>query len=176
MYHCLLLMWLPEYVKRQMCGSSSEHAAVTNLPSLTVTHSPLSPPPPVTDDERSMLSTTTLGALSPPSPLTSPPSVSLVRGHIYMLHRLCCTALILDTPSQLCCLGGSVAQKPGCGFKSCPWQLKCFLFKPAPVVSSYQSCNNKPMYGYMLPNLSPSPNLYKVQSVYNNTVASYMGN
>ena len=34
------------------------------------------------------------------------------------------------------------------------------------VVSSYkESCNNKPMYGYMLPNLSPSPNLYKVQSV-----------
>ena len=35
------------------------------------------------------------------------------------------------------------------------------------VVSSYkESCNNKPMYGYniMLPNLSPSPNLYKVQS------------
>ena len=41
------------------------------------------------------------------------------------------------------------------------------------VVSSYkESCNNKPMYGYMLPNLSPSPNLYKVQSVYNNNVAS----
>ena len=35
-----------------------------------------------------------------------------------------------------------------------------------------ESCNNKPMYGYMLPNLSPSPNLYKVQSVYNNNVAS----
>ena len=36
------------------------------------------------------------------------------------------------------------------------------------VVSSYKEpCNNKPMYGYMLPNLSPSPNLYKVQSVYN---------
>ena len=32
------------------------------------------------------------------------------------------------------------------------------------VVSLYkESCNNKPMYGYMLPNLSPSPNLYKVQ-------------
>ena len=31
---------------------------------------------------------------------------------------------------------------------------------------------NKPIYGYMLPNLSPSPNLYKVQSVYNNNVAS----
>ena len=28
------------------------------------------------------------------------------------------------------------------------------------------------MYGYMLPNLSPSPNLYKVQSAYNNDVAS----
>ena len=39
------------------------------------------------------------------------------------------------------------------------------------VVSSYkESRNNKPMYGYMLPNLSP--NLYKVQSVYNNNVAS----
>ena len=36
-----------------------------------------------------------------------------------------------------------------------------------------ESRNNKPMYGYMymLPNLSPSPNLYKVQSVYNNNVA-----
>ena len=44
------------------------------------------------------------------------------------------------------------------------------------VVSSYEeSCNNKPMYmyGYMFPNLSPSPNLYKIQSVYNNNVASY---
>ena len=41
------------------------------------------------------------------------------------------------------------------------------------IVSSYkESCNNKPIYGYMLPNLSPSPNLYKVQSVYNNNVAS----
>ena len=41
------------------------------------------------------------------------------------------------------------------------------------VVSSYkESRNNKPVYGYMLPNLSPSPNLYKVQSVYNNNVAS----
>ena len=41
------------------------------------------------------------------------------------------------------------------------------------VVSSYkESYNNKPMYGYMLPNLSPSPHLYKVQSVYNNNVAS----
>ena len=30
----------------------------------------------------------------------------------------------------------------------------------------------QPIYGYMLPNLSPSPNLYKVQSVYNNNVAS----
>ena len=45
------------------------------------------------------------------------------------------------------------------------------------VVSSYEeSYNNKPMYmymyGYMLPNLSPSPNLYKVLSVYNNNVAS----
>ena len=36
-------------------------------------------------------------------------------------------------------------------------------------------CNNKPMYDYMLPNLSPSPNLTYtklVQSVYNNNVAS----
>ena len=32
-----------------------------------------------------------------------------------------------------------------------------------------ESCNNKPMY--MLPNLSPSPNLYKVQSLDNNNVA-----
>ena len=43
------------------------------------------------------------------------------------------------------------------------------------VVSSYmESCNNKPVYGYniMLPNLSHSPNLYKIQSVYNNNVAS----
>ena len=40
------------------------------------------------------------------------------------------------------------------------------------VVSPYkESCNNKPMYGYMLPNLSPSPYLYKVLSVYNNNVA-----
>ena len=39
------------------------------------------------------------------------------------------------------------------------------------VVSSYkESCNNKPMYGNMLPNMSPRPNLYKVQSVYNNNV------
>ena len=28
------------------------------------------------------------------------------------------------------------------------------------------------MYGYMLLNLSPSPNLYKVQSVYNNNITS----
>ena len=41
------------------------------------------------------------------------------------------------------------------------------------VVSSYkESCNNMPMYGYMLPNLSPSPNLYKVQRFYNYNVAS----
>ena len=34
------------------------------------------------------------------------------------------------------------------------------------VVSLYkESCNNKPMYGYMLPNLSPSPNLYKVFTI-----------
>ena len=46
-------------------------------------------------------------------------------------------------------------------------------FSKVNVVSSYkESCNNKPMYGYILPNLSPSPNLYKVQSVYNNNVAS----
>ena len=38
--------------------------------------------------------------------------------------------------------------------------------------SSYkESRNNKPMYGYTLPNLSPSSNLYKVQSVFNNNVA-----
>ena len=35
-----------------------------------------------------------------------------------------------------------------------------------------ESCNNKPIYGYVLPNLSLSPNLYKVQSVYNSNVAS----
>ena len=35
-----------------------------------------------------------------------------------------------------------------------------------------ESRNNKPIYGYMLPNLSPSPILYKVQSVYNNDVVS----
>ena len=41
------------------------------------------------------------------------------------------------------------------------------------VVSSYkESRNNKPIYGYMLPNLSLSPNLHNVQSVYNNNVAS----
>ena len=41
------------------------------------------------------------------------------------------------------------------------------------VVSSYkESRNNMPIYSYMLPNLIPSPNLYKVQSVYNNKVAS----
>ena len=39
------------------------------------------------------------------------------------------------------------------------------------VVSSYtESRNYKPIYGYMLPNLSP--NLYKIQSVYNNNVTS----
>ena len=31
-----------------------------------------------------------------------------------------------------------------------------------------------PIYGYMLPNLSPSPNLYKIQSVYNNNVALHV--
>ena len=37
------------------------------------------------------------------------------------------------------------------------------------IVSSFKkTCNNKPTYGYMLPNLTPSLNLYKVQSVYNN--------
>ena len=41
------------------------------------------------------------------------------------------------------------------------------------VVSLYkESCYNTPMYGYMLLNQSPSPNLYKVQSVYNNNVVS----
>ena len=42
------------------------------------------------------------------------------------------------------------------------------------VVSSYkESRNNMSMYGCMLPNLNPipSPNLYQVQSVYNNNVA-----
>ena len=35
------------------------------------------------------------------------------------------------------------------------------------VVSSYkESCNNMPIYGYMLPNLSPSPNLYKYRAVF----------
>ena len=38
--------------------------------------------------------------------------------------------------------------------------------------SSYKESRNKmPVYGYTLPNLSRSPNLYKVQSVYNNNVA-----
>ena len=38
------------------------------------------------------------------------------------------------------------------------------LPREIPVVSSYKESRNKnPMYGYMLPNLSPSPNLYKVQ-------------
>ena len=40
------------------------------------------------------------------------------------------------------------------------------------TATSLESCNNKPMYGYVLPNLSPSLNLYKVQSVYKNNVAS----
>ena len=40
------------------------------------------------------------------------------------------------------------------------------------AVSSYkESRSNKPIYGYMLPNMSPSPNTYNVQSVYNNNVA-----
>ena len=34
----------------------------------------------------------------------------------------------------------------------------------------YMSESPVSSYGYMLPNLSPSPNLYKVQSVYNNNV------
>ena len=33
-----------------------------------------------------------------------------------------------------------------------------------------ESRNNMPIYGYMLPNLSLSPNLFKVKSVYNNNV------
>ena len=47
------------------------------------------------------------------------------------------------------------------------------MLKHKLLVSSYkESCNNKPTYGYnMLPNLSLSPNLYKVRSVYNNNVA-----
>ena len=41
--------------------------------------------------------------------------------------------------------------------------------------SSYKESRNKiPIYGYSLPNLSPSPNLYKVQSVYNNNVRSFV--
>ena len=48
-----------------------------------------------------------------------------------------------------------------------------YMYSVKVVVSSYkESHNDKPMYGYMLPNLSPSPNLYKIQSVYNNNVAS----
>ena len=47
-------------------------------------------------------------------------------------------------------------------------------YTPFWVFSSYkESRNNMPIYGYMLSNLSPSPNLYKVQSVYNNNVASW---
>ena len=53
----------------------------------------------------------------------------------------------------------------------CTWGN--YMRNETQVVSSYkESCNNKPMYGYTLPNLSPSPNLYKVQSVYNNDIAS----
>ena len=40
------------------------------------------------------------------------------------------------------------------------------------VVSYKESRNNKPMYGYILPNLSRSPDLYRVQSVYKNNVVS----
>ena len=51
--------------------------------------------------------------------------------------------------------------------------LHLIIYVPLQVVSSYkESRNNKPVYGYMLPNLSLSPNLYKVQSVYNNNVTS----
>ena len=51
--------------------------------------------------------------------------------------------------------------------------LSHYCYTRGMVVSLYkESSNNKPTYGYMLPNLSPSPNLYKVQSVYNNNVAS----
>ena len=46
------------------------------------------------------------------------------------------------------------------------------IFRSVHIQAYKESCNNKPMYGYILPNLSPSPNLYKVQSVYNNNVAS----
>ena len=39
------------------------------------------------------------------------------------------------------------------------------------VVSSYkESRNNKPIYGYNVTHLSPRPNIYKEQSVYNNIV------
>ena len=56
---------------------------------------------------------------------------------------------------------------------SSPKDLSSQSFDCTKVVSSYnESRNDKPMYGYMLPNLSPIPNLYKVQSVYNNYVAS----
>ena len=54
--------------------------------------------------------------------------------------------------------------------------ILCKSVKPvqhiAKVVSSYKESyiNNMLFYGYMLPNLSPSPDLYKVQSVYNNNV------
>ena len=51
-------------------------------------------------------------------------------------------------------------------------QAKCYASCPHDdivVISELMM----PMYGYMLPNLSPSPNLYKVQSVYNNNVYSF---
>ena len=38
-----------------------------------------------------------------------------------------------------------------------------------------ESHNNMPIYGYMLPNLSPRPNLHKVQSAYNNNVVLTRG-
>ena len=51
--------------------------------------------------------------------------------------------------------------------------LSHYFYTRGMVVSLYkESRNNKPTYGYMLPNLSPNPNLYKVQSVYKNNVAS----
>ena len=51
------------------------------------------------------------------------------------------------------------------------WRKFLYGFE-VPVVSSYkESRNNMPIYGYMLPNLSPSSiTLYQVQSVHNNNV------
>ena len=43
---------------------------------------------------------------------------------------------------------------------------QCFRMPPG-LFPHNESHNNKSVYSYMLPNLSPSSNLYKVQSVYN---------